>query len=75
MNRHLVEREENSAPESISDTEDWLDWNGDLDHPNNSKHDSVAGVESSIEQDNSIKDPECPDQPNVSATANVPRLI
>jgi hypothetical protein len=28
INRHPVESDEDSAPESISDTEDWLNWNG-----------------------------------------------
>jgi len=27
INRHPVESDEDSAPESISDTEDWLNWN------------------------------------------------
>jgi len=29
INRHPVESDEDSASESISDTEDWLNWNGD----------------------------------------------
>jgi len=29
INRHPVESDEDSAPESISDTDDWLSWNGD----------------------------------------------
>jgi len=32
-------------------------------------------VESIIKQDNSIEDPECPEQWDVSATPNVPGLI
>jgi hypothetical protein len=33
INCHPVKSDEDSTPESISDTEDWLDWNGDLDNP------------------------------------------
>ena len=57
INRHPVESDEDSAPESISDTEDWLNWNGDLDNPNDSEDDCTADVESDMEQDNTIEDP------------------
>jgi len=63
------------VPESISDTEDWLNWNGDLDNPNDSEDDCAADIESTIEQDNSIEDPECPEQRAVSAAPNDPGLI
>jgi len=75
INRHPVENDEDSAPESISDTEDWLNWNGDLDNPNDSEDDCAVDVESNIEQDNSIEDPECPEQQDVSEVPNVPDLI
>jgi len=39
IKRHPVESDENSAPESISDTDDWLNWNGDLDNPTDSDDD------------------------------------
>ena len=42
INRHPVGSNEDSAPESISDTEDWLNWNGDLDNP--SRHSNVANL-------------------------------
>jgi len=64
-----------STPENISDTEDWLNWNGDLDNPNDSEDDGGADVESDIELDNSIEDPDCPEQQDVSAAPNVPGLI
>ena len=54
INRHRVKSDEDHAPDSILDTEDWLDWNGDLHNPNDSEDDCVAHVESDIEQDNSI---------------------
>jgi hypothetical protein len=61
--------------ESISDTIDWIHWNGDLDIPNDSQDNCGADVESDMEPDNSIADPECPEQRDVSAKPNVPRLI
>jgi len=75
INHHPVKTDMDSAPESISDTEDWLNWNGDLDNPNDSEDDCRAEVESDIEQDISIEDPDCPVQRDVSATPNVPGLI
>jgi len=75
INRHPVESDEDSAPESISDTEDWLNWNGDIDNPNDSEDDCAADVEYDMEQDNSIKGREYPEQRDVSAAPNDPRLI
>jgi len=49
INRHPVESDEDSAPESISDTDDWLNWNGDLDNPNDSEDDCAADAESDIQ--------------------------
>jgi len=37
INCHPVGSDEDSAPECISDTDDWLNWNGDLDNPNDSE--------------------------------------
>jgi len=75
INRPPVESVEDCAPESISVTEDWLNWNGDLDNPNDSEDNCAADVESDMEQDNSIEDPQCPEQRDVSAARNGPRLI
>jgi len=75
INRHPVKSDEDSVPESIPDTEVWLHWNEDLANPNDSEDDCAADNESDIEQDNSIVDPECPEQRDVSAAPNVPRLI
>jgi len=75
INRHPVERDEDSAPERISDTEDWLNWNGDLDNPNDSEEDCPAAYESDIEHNNGIEDPECPEQQDVSAASNAPGLV
>jgi len=75
INRHPVESAMDSAPESISDTEDWLNSNGDLDNPNDREDYCVVDIESDIEQDNSIEDLECPEQRDVRAVPNVPGLI
>jgi hypothetical protein len=75
INRYPVESDENSAPEIISDTEDWLNWYGDLDNPNDSEQDCAAANESNIEHNNGIEDPECPEQQDVSAAPNVPELV
>jgi len=75
INHHPVKSDEDSTPESISVTEDWLNWNGDLNNPNDSEEDCAAHIKSDIEQDNNIEDPECPEQRDVSATLIVPRMI
>jgi hypothetical protein len=75
INHHPVEGDEDSAPESISDPEDWLNWNGDLDNTTDSEDDCVADVESDMEQDNTFEDPKSPEQRDVSTTPNVPGLI
>ena len=72
INRHPVESGEDTAPQSISDTEDWLHWNGDLDNPNDTEDNCMADVESDIEQGNGIQDPEFPKQWNVSPAPYVP---
>ena len=38
IHRHRAYSDEDSAPENISDTENWLDWNGDLNNPHDSEH-------------------------------------
>jgi len=70
-----VEGDDDSAPESIPDTDNWLNWNGDLDNPNESENNCEADNESALEQDNCFEDPECPEQRDVCAAPNVPRLI
>jgi len=75
INCHPVESDGDSAHESISDTEDWRDLNGDLGNPNDSENDSTADIESYIQQDNSVQDLECPEQRDLCAVQNVPRLI
>jgi len=61
-----------SAPEIISDTEDWPKLNGNLDNPNDSEEDCAAYHDSNFEHHDCMEDPECPEQNEVSAAANVP---
>jgi len=46
-----------------------------LNNPNHSKEDCMADIESDIEHDNGMEDPECPEQRDVSAAPDVPGLI
>jgi hypothetical protein len=64
-----------SSMESISDTENWLNWNGDFDNPNESGDNREADNESVRELDNSSKVSDSPEQQMVSVALNVPRLI
>jgi len=59
FNRHPVVSDKDSAQESISDTDDWLNWNGDLDSTNYSEDDYPEDNEFDIEQNNGIGDSEC----------------
>jgi len=52
IDRHSAESDEDSSPDSISDTENWLNWNRDLDNPNDSEDDWEADNESDTEHDN-----------------------
>jgi hypothetical protein len=70
-----VESDDGSAPECISQTADWLNWNGDLDNPNDSEDDCTVEIESDMEQENCIQDLKSPEQQDVSGPPNVPRLI
>jgi len=75
IDHHPAESDAHSSPQSISDTKYWLNWNGDLDDPNYSEDDCEADNESDIELDNGGEDSDTPEERNVSAAPNVPRLI
>ena len=75
IKRHPVESDDDSAPESISDTEGCLNWNRELDNPNHSEEDCAADDNSDIEQNNCIEVPQCPEQQDVSAAPTVPGLV
>ena len=72
INRHPVESDQDSAPASISDTDDWLNWNGDLDNPNDREDDCGVDIESDIGQDNSMENLDFPEQRDASAMPNDP---
>jgi len=46
----------------MSDTENCLNWDGDLDNRHDSKDDCAAEDESDIEHNNGIEEPECSEQ-------------
>jgi hypothetical protein len=75
INFHPVERDEDREPESISDTDDWLYWVGNLDNPNDNEDDYAADDESDIETKNGVQDPVCPEQQDVGTAPNVPGLV
>jgi hypothetical protein len=75
INCDPVESDKESASESFSNSDDWLNYNGDLDNPYDSKEDGAADDDSDIEHNNCIKDQECPEQQDVSVTPNVPGLV
>jgi hypothetical protein len=72
---HPAESEKNSSPESIADTENWLNWNGDLDNPRDSEDDWAADNDSDMELDNGTELSETLEVQNLSAARNVPGLI
>jgi hypothetical protein len=72
---HPVGSDEDSPPESISDTNNWPNSNGDMHTPNESEDDCAADDESDIEPNNGIEDPECLEQQDVSAAPNLPGLL
>jgi len=64
-----------SAPGSIADNDDLLNWNGNLNDPNDSEEDCAADDESNVEPNTGIEDPECPEQQDVNAAPNVPGFV
>jgi hypothetical protein len=75
INCHPVESDDDRAPETIPDTDDLLNWNGNLDNPNDSEDDCAADDESDIQPNNGIEDLEYPEQQDVSAAPHVPGLV
>jgi hypothetical protein len=75
LNCHPIESDQDSVLESVLGTKNWLNWNGDLDNPNDSKDDCTDHDKSDIAQNNCIEALECPEQQDVPATANVSRLV
>jgi hypothetical protein len=75
MSRPPIEYDKDRAPDSISDTDVWLNRNCDLDNPNHIQENCAGDDESDIEHNNAIEDQECPEQQDVSAPPNVPGLV
>jgi hypothetical protein len=59
INHHPVASDKDSAPDCILFTDHWLNWNCDLDNPDDSREDCTADDESDIEHTTFIEDPEC----------------
>jgi hypothetical protein len=72
---HPAESDKDSLPESISDTENWLNCNGNLDNQNESEDDWEADNESNMKLVNGSDDLETAGQRNVSAVPNVHGFI
>jgi len=70
-----AESDEDSASESIFDTKNLLDWDGDLDYRNESEDDWETDNESHIEKDYGIDDPESPAQWDISDPPIVSKLV
>jgi hypothetical protein len=75
MDRYPVKSYDGSTPQSISDLDNWLNWNGNLGNPSDSKDDCTADIQSGIGEGNGTEDPESPAQQDMSATENVARFI
>jgi len=71
IDRHPAQSNEGSAPESIWDTENWLNWNYNLDDPHGSEDDCEADLEPDIEPFNCIEVPEYAEQRDMCALPNV----
>jgi len=74
IDRHPAESDEDRSPKIISDTENLLNWNGDLDNPNDSEDNWEADNESDMELDKGSVDSQTPEVWNVSAVPNIPGL-
>jgi hypothetical protein len=70
INRDPVASDGDIAPESILDSEDWLNWNSNLNNPNDTEEDCAGDDDSDIEHNNGIEDPECTEQHDVIAAPN-----
>ena len=75
INHHPVERGKYSTSEIISNTENWLNWNSDMDNAIDSRDNCAADDRSDVDPHNRIEDPDFPEQEDVSATPNVPQLV
>jgi len=72
---HPAESDEDSAPEIICNTENWVNWNGNLDNNDVIQDDWEVDDNSDIVWHNGTEDPEGPAHRVVSATPIVPGFI
>ena len=75
IDHHPIESDEDSAPEIISNTKNWLNTNGNLENPIDSEGDREADIESDMQLDNGMEDLESPELQLMSAAPFIPRLI
>jgi hypothetical protein len=75
INRYPVESDDDSAPESISLAERWLNWNADLDNPNVREDDWDAEDKSNPAQGNGFDGEESPNHQDKHTTQYVPGLL
>jgi hypothetical protein len=72
MDSHPPESDDDSSPQCISDTQNWVNLNGDLDNPNDSEDDWEADNVSDTELDNNNEKSETPELRYESAAPNIP---
>jgi hypothetical protein len=65
------ESDQDCALEIISNCDNWLNWNGDLDNPNNSEADSMADDECVIVECGGNKASVSPETHIVSSVMNI----
>jgi len=68
---HPADSDYNSAPDSISDTENLLDCNSDFDNSHDSKDNWEADNEFDMDPDNGVQDPKTPELQDVTTAQNV----
>lgn len=74
-NCNAAKSQRNIAPDSISDTKNWLDWHGVLDNIHDSEKNWEVDKQYNIEPDNGITDSQNSLQRNVSGTQNIAGMV
>jgi hypothetical protein len=72
---HHIESDDDSSPEHISDTKNWLNWKLDLDNRNEAEDDWEEDNESKMELANSSDDSKTTEWWNVGTAPKVPKFI
>jgi len=75
IDHHPAESDQGSTAVNICNTENWLNWNGDLEVPTDSKDNCKADDESNIEYGNGTMAWESPEHQVVCVAPNVAGLI